>query len=138
MRSPSLLPIPPIKAAQGPSTGPDPPAMHKIHFVEDEDCDLQVHYYCLVCMEPGNHTNRNCCNCCKWCLEMHPVSNCPKPHAICHPKNCHIPISHPNHSEHCPQYIDNPLVVLLTTTTTTMPDHPYLSNLSDANNSCGE
>jgi hypothetical protein len=138
MRSPSLLPIPPIKAAQGPNTGPDPPSTHKIHFFKDEDCDPQVCYYCLVCMEPSNHTNCNCRNCCKWCLEAHPASNCPKPHAICHPKNCHIPISHPNHGEHCPQYVDNPLVVLLTTTTTTMLDHPYLSNLSDANDSCGE
>jgi hypothetical protein len=137
MRSPSPLPIPPIKAAQGPSTGPNPPSTHKIHFIKDEDCDPQACYYCLVCMEPGNHTDCNCCNCCKWCLEAHPTSNCPKPHAICHPKNCHVPISHPNHGEHCPQYVDNPLVVLLTTTTTTL-DHLYLSNLSDANDSCGE
>jgi hypothetical protein len=136
--SPSPLPIPPLKAAQGPSTGPNPPSTHKIHFFQDENCDPETRYYCLICMEPGNHTNHNCRNCCKWCLEAHPASNCPRPHAICHPKNCHIPISHPNYGECCPEYVDNPLVILLTTTTTTMLDHPYLSNLSDVHDSCGE
>jgi hypothetical protein len=33
MQSPSPLPIPPLKAAQGPSIGPDPPSTCKIHFV---------------------------------------------------------------------------------------------------------
>ena len=106
---PSVNPIPPIIASQGPPdwTPSSPASAQDRQFTYTlSPPNNSGHHnkipFCHLCLVRGHDENMCMQKGCYFCDDNHSSFVCPQPHICCQDDQCYVPLSHANHRLACP------------------------------------